>query len=500
MDFIQQSLITPASDFLWNFLLVFVLIGAGLYFGIRTRFVQFRLFPAMIRSLATSRNASSGISPFQAFCIGLSSRVGTGNITGVAIALTLGGPGAIFWMWVVALIGMATAFTEATLAQVFKTRAPNGESFVGGPAYYIQRGLGSRRGGVLFAILLIFTFGVAFSMVQANTIAEVVKNGETISETTIALVLVLITAPILFGGLKRVARVAEIVLPLMAVTYIGLALVIVALNVERIPEVFGWILQSAFGLNEALAGTAGGIAAALLNGTKRGLFSNEAGMGSAPNTAATATTPHPVNQGFIQSLGVFVDTILICSATAFIILVSGVYTPGSVDSAAGASLTRAAFVDSLGEWSAVVLTVLIFTFAFTSLIGNYAYVEVNVDYLGGGRAALIGARVLVLASIATGALVALDLVWQFADLAMGLMALVNLVAISLLGGFAFATLRDWERQKSAGASEPHFVAASAGLPRPLEGDIWAGAETPVPSAVGSRRSGEAEPEVVGAVE
>lgn len=497
MDVIQQSFVIPVSDFLWNYVLVYVLIGAGLYFGIRTRFVQLRLFPAMIRSLTTSRSSEGGISPFQAFCIGLSSRVGTGNITGVAIALTLGGPGAIFWMWVVALIGMATAFVEATLAQVFKTRSPDGTTFVGGPAYYIQRGLKTRVGGIVFAVLLIFTFGVAFSMVQANTIADVVKNGDSLSTSAIAVVLVLITAPILFGGLKRVAKVAEVVLPVMALSYIGLALVVVVLNADRIVEVFGWIVQSAFGLNEALAGTAGGIAAALLNGTKRGLFSNEAGLGSAPNTAATATTAHPVNQGFIQSLGVFVDTILICSATAFIIMASGVYTPGGTDSAVGASLTRSAFVASLGDWSAVVLTVLIFTFAFTSIIGNYAYVEVNVDYLGGGRRALTLVRLMVLASIATGAVIALDLVWQLADVAMGVMALANLLAITLLAGFATATLRDWERQRAAGVTEPHFVAAEASLPRQILGNVWLPGGTPVPS---HRGTGGATREVVGATE
>lgn len=488
MDFIQQSLITPVSEFLWNYVLIFLLIGAGLYFGIRTRFVQFRLARSVVGALRGSRHTGGGISPFQAFAIGLSSRVGTGNITGVAIALTLGGPGAIFWMWMVALLGMATAFTEATLAQVFKTRSPDGGTFVGGPAYYIQRGLGSRKGGVLFAVLLLFTFGIAFSMVQSNTIADAVNGDGSLPTWLIAAILVAALAPVLFGGLRRVARVAEVIVPAMAVVYISLALVIVVLNVQRIPEVLGWIVLSAFGLEETLAGTAGGLAAALLNGTKRGLFSNEAGMGSAPNTAATATTPHPVNQGFIQSLGVFVDTLLISSATAFIILVSDAYDPASVTSAAGATLTRAAVVDSLGSWSTELLTVLIFVFAFSSLIGNYAYVEVNVDYLGGGRRALVAMRLVVLASVALGALVALEVVWQFADLAMGLMAMVNLVAITLLGGFAVAALRDWERQKASGLPQPHFVAADAGLPRSLEGDIWVTPATPVPPHAHSRHA------------
>ena len=322
MDFIQNDLIDPANRVLYTYVLVYLLVAAGVYFTVRTRFVQFRYFKRMLGQLRNSRSGQDGISSFQAFCVGLASRVGTGNIAGVAIALTVGGPGSIFWMWVVALIGMATALVEATLGQIFKVRAADG-TFRGGPAFYIQRGLGSRPAGMLFAVLLVFTFGFAFNMVQANAIADVLNTTHQIEQHYTTIGLVLLAAPVLFGGVRRVAKVAEVVLPLMALAYVALALVIVALNITALPGVLAQIVGGAFGVSEMAGGFTGGIAAAMLNGVKRGLFSNEAGMGSAPNVAATATVSHPIKQGLIQSLGVFVDTITICTATAFIILISG---------------------------------------------------------------------------------------------------------------------------------------------------------------------------------
>lgn len=485
MDFIQVNLIDPVSHLLWTYVLVFVLIGAGLLFTVRTRAVQVRLFGAMLQTIAGSRGQTAGISSFQAFAIGLSSRVGTGNITGVAIALTLGGPGAVFWMWVVAALGMATAFIEATLAQVFKVRGPDG-TFIGGPATYIERGLGSRRWGTVFAVLLIFTFGVAFSMVQANTISDALASHTALTERMVALLLVALLTPVLFGGIKRVGKVAEYVMPALAGLYILMALVIVILNIGQLPTVLGQIVSSAFGLNPALAGTGGGIVAAMLNGTKRGLFSNEAGMGSAPNTAATADTAHPANQGLIQSLGVFVDTMMVCSATAFIILVSGVYDPGDTTSAVGASLTREAVMSQLGGWSGALMTFLIFTFAFTSVMGNYAYVEVNIDYLKGGKRALTAIRVVVLASVALGAVIALEAVWALADVSMGLMALVNITALVLLGRWSLGALQDWESQRAAG-SIPKFTRSSKYLPGPLDGDAWPSGEVARPKSARPRR-------------
>jgi len=478
VDVVQSVLIDPLNDVLYSYVLVYLLIGAGLYFTIRTRAVQFRLFGRMLRIFGKAgSDAEGGISSFQAFCVGLASRVGTGNIAGVAIALTLGGPGAIFWMWCVALVGMATAFVEATLAQLFKVRAEDG-TFRGGPAYYIQRGLGSRRWGVVFAIALIFAFGFAFNMVQANTIADALESGHQVAPAWTATALVVLAAPVLFGGVRRIARVAGVVLPVMALAYVLLAVVIIVTSLGQIPDVVGQIVRGAFGLDQAVAGTAGGILAALLNGVKRGLFSNEAGMGSAPNAAATATVSHPAKQGLVQSLGVFVDTMVVCSATAFIILLAGpaVYDPGTTTETAGGSLTQAAIAHQLGDWTVPLMTVLIFVFAFSSVLGNYSYAEVNLTFLGIRGKALTALRTLVLAAVGLGALVALDTAWAMADVAMAFMATINLVAISLLGRWAFGVLRDYESMTRAGRDHRFVATANPDLPGELPGDVWAAPE------------------------
>jgi len=472
VDLIQENLIDPVSNVLWTYVLVYVLLGVGLYFGIRTRFVQVRMFGRMVRQVGSSRGgAEGGISSFQAFCVGLASRVGTGNIAGVAIALTLGGPGAIFWMWVVALVGMATALVEATLAQTFKVPAADG-TFRGGPAFYIERGLGSRRGGILFAVLLILTFGIAFTMVQANTISDVLAGGHGVDERISAVLLMALAAPVVFGGVRRIARVAEYVLPVMALAYVLLAVVIIALNLSQVGSVLGQILSAAFGVGEAAAGITGGVAAALLNGTKRGLFSNEAGMGSAPNAAATATTSHPVKQGLIQSLGVFVDTIVVCSATAFIILFAGsdVYRPG--ETTEGASLTQAAVSHELGSGTTWVMSLLVFVFAFSSILGNYSYAEVNMAFMRARPVALTAFRVVVVLVVGAGALLELETVWALADVAMGLMALVNLVALVLLGKWALGALRDFERQVRAGQDPVFRTTGNPDLPRDLVDSVW----------------------------
>ena len=474
MDYIQANLIDPVSKVLYTYVLIYLLVAVGIYFTIRTRFIQIRYFGRMLRQVLHSRENGDGISSFQAFCIGLASRVGTGNIAGVAIALTVGGPGAIFWMWVVAAIGMATALIEATLGQIFKVRADDG-SFRGGPAFYIQRGLGSRAGGMLFAVLLVFTFGFAFNMLQANAISDVLNASHEIEVHWTTIGLVLLAAPVLFGGVKRVAKVAEFVLPLMALAYVTLALIIVAMHIGHLPQVLGQIIGGAFGFTQMAGGFTGGVAAAMLNGVKRGLFSNEAGMGSAPNVAATATVSHPVKQGLIQSLGVFVDTMIICSATAFIILISGpeIYDPAAPGKRAGAALTQAAIGSALGSWTTGLMTALVFVFAFSSVLGNYVYAEINLFFLGAKKNAIMIFRLLVLGAIALGATSKLATVWDIADIAMGFMALVNLVAIVLLGKWAFAAIRDYHRQ-SADGSDPVFVAEQAGLPGVLDGDIWSG--------------------------
>ncbi len=468
-----NTVLGDVSNGLYTYVLIALLVGTGLYFTVRTRGVQARLFTRMIAVIARSRGDShGGISSFQAFAIGISSRVGTGNIAGVALALTLGGPGAIFWMWVVAVVGMATAFIEATLAQMYKVRWRDG-TFRGGPAFYIQHGLGSRRWGAVFAVLLVFVFGFAFEMVQANTIAVTLDSGHGVPSWVSALLLVALTAPVVFGGIRAVARVTELVAPLMAVVYIGLAVVVIVLNIGQLPDVVGMIVRGAFGLDEALAGTGGGLLAALLNGTRRGLFSNEAGMGSAPNAAATATVRHPAQQGLIQSLGVFVDTVLVCSATAFIVLLAApsVYTPGVTGESEGAALTQAAAADTLGSWVTLPMTVLIFVFAFSSILGNFAYAEVNVDFLTRRRWAPVALRTLVTLAVLVGALAELGTVWTVADIAMGLMAIVNLVAVLLLGKWALAALRDYEQVR--GTTHGAFLGrGNPLLPGDLPGDVW----------------------------
>ncbi len=473
-----QAVIDPVSGLLWGTVLIYVLLGAGIYFSIRTRFVQIRHFRHLFHVVLGSRKgAQGGISSFQAFCIGLASRVGTGNIAGVAIALTVGGPGAIFWMWCVAFLGMATGFVEATLAQIFKVAQPDG-TFRGGPAYYIERGLGSRTWGVIFAVLLIFTFGIAFNGVQANTIADVLQGAHTVPPLWTGVILAVLAAPVFFGGMRTIAKVAEIVLPLMAVAYIVLGMLIIVMNIGHVPHAIALIVSSAFGFAPAMGGIAGGIGAALLNGVKRGLFSNEAGMGSAPNTAATATVAHPATQGFVQSLGVFVDTMVICTMTALIVLVSGLYDGGSNGGIGGAALTQAAVTASFGVAGQWFMTIIVFMFAFSSVLGNYAYADANLTFLHASPRAFLIFRIVALLAVFAGSVAQLPLVWALADVAMGLMTLVNIGALLGLTRWALAALTDYEKQMAAGR-EPVFVIGDiTAPPGTVPGDVWT---TPTPA-------------------
>ncbi|MBS4730046.1 alanine:cation symporter family protein [Mycobacterium sp. SM1] len=470
MDFLQKQVLGPLSTILSTHILICVLIGAGIYFTLRTRFVQIRYFGRMLRQLRRSRRHAGGISSFEAFCVGLASRVGVGNIAGVAVALTLGGPGAVFWMWVVAAVGMATALIEATLAQIFKVRSNDG-AFRGGPAFYIQRGLGSRAGGIVFAILVVFTFGIAFTMVEANAISDVVQTSHAVTPGWTALGLAVFAAPVLFGGIRRVATVAGCVLPVVASGYVLLALVIMAVNIARLPTVIAQIVGGAFGITQIAGGVGGGVAAAMLNGVKRGLFASEAGMGSSPHIAATATVSHPVEQGLIQSLAVFVDTMLVCTATAVIVMVSGpdVYDPARPAPIAGASLTQTAIAAGLGSWTTDVMTIVVFVFAFSAVLSNYVCAEANLFFLGAGHRGVAVLKVVTLVAIAVGAMGKLGLVWSLADAGMALVAVVNLIAICLLGKWAFAAVRDFHRQSVAGR-EPVFNIAE--LPGVLDGDVW----------------------------
>ncbi|WP_203339078.1 alanine/glycine:cation symporter family protein [Planococcus beijingensis] len=443
------------NTLLWTYILIALLLGLGLYFTIRTKFVQVRLFGEMFRVITEKKDGDSGVSAFQAFTISTASRVGTGNITGVALAIAIGGPGAVFWMWMVAIIGMATAFIESTLAQVYKVR--DGEQFRGGPAYYMEKALGTRKLGIVFAILLTLAFGFIFNSVQSNTIAQSFGDVFNIPDWSVGAALVLLTAVIIFGGVKRIARVTQVVVPIMAVAYILVALYIVIMNFTEIPAVFSLIVKSAFGLEEAVGG---GIGAAIMQGVRRGLFSNEAGMGSVPNAAASANVSHPAKQGLVQSLGVFFDTIIICSATAFIIILADLYSNGEQE---GILLTQASLDVHLGDWAPYFLAVAILFFAYSSIIGNYYYGETNIEFINAHSAWLLAYRIGVLGMVMFGALAQVQLVWNMADLFMGFMAILNLVVIALLGKIAFKVLEDYTSQRKAGKNPEFFAKNIPGL-------------------------------------
>ncbi|EON87613.1 amino-acid transporter [Plesiomonas shigelloides 302-73] len=455
-------------------MLIYFLLGAGLFFTLRLGFLQIRHFGHMFSILRRSRRSDdSGISSFQALCTSLAARVGTGNLAGVAVALTLGGPGAIFWMWVVAFIGMATAFVESTLAQLYKTKDDQG-NYRGGPAYYMEKGLGMRRMGVLFSIFLIIAFGLVFNAVQSNSIAQAMHVAFGVPQLGVGIGLVVLTAVIIFGGVRTIARVAELIVPVMALVYLLLALYVVGINISKLPDVIALIVKSAFGWQEAAAGTlAYTISQAMINGVKRGLFSNEAGMGSAPNAAAAASPypPHPASQGYVQMLGVFMDTIVICTATAAIILTSGTLETGQGMS--GIDLTQRALSTAVGDWGAIFIAVAVFFFAFTSIIANYAYAETNLVFLEhNGNKRLLMFRGMVLGMVIFGAVAELPIVWAMADISMGLMALTNLIAILLLSGTAIKLAKDYNEQLDSGKLPVFDVRKYPELHSQLEPGIW----------------------------
>ncbi|UNK70584.1 alanine/glycine:cation symporter family protein [Microbacterium sp. H1-D42] len=445
------------GDRLWTFAVLPIVVILGVYFTLRSGVVQFRLIPEMFRTL-TDRTPTDAdgkpqsVSAFQAFTISAASRVGVGNIAGVGTAIAIGGPGAVFWMWTMAFIGGASSFIESTLGQMFKVRDADG--FRGGPAYYMQHGLKARWMGVLFAVILIVCFPFAFSSLQANTISATVSSsfGGDVGwiPWVVGIALAVLTALVIFGGVRRIASVTQAVVPAMALLYLLVGLVIVAMNIERLPEVFASIYTQAFGFNEVVGAALGTI---IMTGVKRGMFSNEAGLGSAPNAGASAAVTHPVKQGLVQTLGVYFDTFLVCSITAFIILVA---TPDLAGAERGIGLTQNAIVSSLGEWSNVLLSVIIFLLAFSSILGNYYYGESNIEFITTKRSVLTSYRVLAVVAILVGSVASADLIWNTADGIMGLMALVNLVAIALLSGIAFKLLRDYLEQRRAGL-DPVFT-------------------------------------------
>lgn len=447
------DIINQANDLLWGYVIIAVLVGCGVWFTVRMRFVQFRMLGEMVRLLNDSPVKVKGqerhISSFQAFTVSLASRIGTGNLAGVATAIVVGGPGAVFWMWVMALFGAATAFVESTLGQLYKLR--HSESFIGGPAYYIQRGLHCRWMAVLFAILITVTFGLANNSVQTNTICGAMEGAFGWNPTVVGIVLMVLTLLVVFGGIQRIARVSSILVPLMALGYLILALVIIVMNIHLIPHVFKVIIESAFGLEQAVGGTVG---AAIMNGVKRGLFSNEAGEGSAPNAAATAAVSHPVKQGFIQALGVFTDTLVVCSCTAFIILISGFYEHPQLN---GIMLTQEALESQVGPLGPIFIALAILMFAYSSMIGNYYYGEANIRFMTNRPIVLTVYRILSGGvMVMLGALLSLNTVWSIIDFCMALLTACNLVAIILLGKYVFRLLDDYTSQRQRGIKSPTF--------------------------------------------
>ncbi len=451
---IFTQIVDWVNGILWTYVLVAMLIGCAIWFTLRCKFVQLTMLrdiPVMFRN-CTHEEREEGverISSFQAFAISIASRVGTGNLAGVAVAIAMGGPGAVFWMWLIAFLGASSAFVESTLAQLYKIKGE--KSFIGGPAYYMSTGLKKPWMGAIFSVLLIFTFGFAFNSVQSNTICQAFEEAFAISPAYMGTVLTLITSVIIFGGIQSIARVSSIIVPFMAIGYILLVLVVIAMNITEIPHVFSLIISHAFGWEQGLAG---GIGAAIQQGIRRGLYSNEAGMGSAPNVAATADVSHPVKQGKVQAISVFSDTLIICSCTAFIILVSGVDYTGAAN---GIKLTQLALSQQIGSWGNMAVAIAIFFFAYSSVLGNYYYGEANIQFLSKKPWALTVYRVIVAAMVLFGSVASLKTVWNLADLFMGLMTICNLIAIILLGKYAFRLLEDYRAQKRQGITDPTFT-------------------------------------------
>ncbi|WP_411130383.1 alanine/glycine:cation symporter family protein [Streptomyces sp. x-19] len=452
-----DTFIVVVNDHFWTWLLIPLVVGAGLYFTVRSKAVQLRLLPETFRVIKEKSPARADghkpVSSFGAFTISAAARVGTGNIAGVATAITLGGAGAVFWMWMMAIIGAASAFVESTLAQLYKVRDITG-AYRGGPAYYMQRALRKRWLGVLFAVVITLTFGLVFNAVQANTITAVAggslpEMGSPWANPVTGLLLAALLGLAVFGGVRRMSSLTSVLVPVMAITYLLLGLAVVLLNITEFPRVIAEIVGGAFGMRELAAG---GIGAAIQQGIRRGMFSNEAGLGSAPNAGAAAEVSHPVKQGLVQSLGVFFDTLLVCTMTAFIVLVTNPELAGRQ----GADLTQNALNSTLGAWAGHVLTVVVFMLAFSSMIGNYYYGETNIQFITRKPWVLSSYRCLVLAAVVLGSLGSVSMVWNLADVFMAVMALINLLAIIPLSGIAFRLLDDYLAQRRTGL-DPAFT-------------------------------------------
>lgn len=450
------------NDLLWGKVLIALLVAVGIGFTVASRFVQFRYFGRMFRILSASqafqRDKHGHLSSFQALLLSVAGRVGGGNIAGVAVAITLGGPGAIFWMWVVGLMGMATSFLECSLAQTYKQAEADG-TYRGGPAHYIARGMGPKwkwLAGV-YSVLLLLTFGFGFTALQSYAMATSVNDAFGVPVLATGIAMAVLVGGIIFGGVKRIARVSEVLVPIMAGGYLLITAVVLALNLEQIPNVFMLIVNSAFGLEPAVGG---GIGAAIMMGVKRGLFSNEAGLGSAPNVAAVAYVPHPANQGVVQSFSVFIDTLIICSSTAFIILLSGIYDPAGMGDVGGVALTQSALADHVGDWGRSFVSIALLLFGFSTILYNYYLGENSINFFSSANLKSFNVfRVAVIGLVCWGATTDLGTVFGFADVTMGLLALVNLIALLCLFKPGLRVLKDFDQQIAAGIEQPVFDAA-----------------------------------------
>lgn len=467
----MNAFIDAANELMWGSLLIWLLLGAGLLFTLMSGFIQVRHFAHTFGVMKRSfRREQGGISSFEAYCTSLGARVGTGNLAGVAVALELGGPGAVFWMWVTAMLGMATSFFESTLAQLFKV--PNGDgTYRGGPAFYMQYGLGKRWMGILFSVFLIISYPIAFNGVQSNSMSGAVQQVTGVDPAWTGLLTAFFVGLVIFGGIRRIARVAEIIVPFMAIAYLGTALWLVGMHFDRVPGVLRLVFESAFGFGQAAGGVLGyGIAQALINGVRRGLFSNEAGSGSAPIAAATADVRHPASQGYVQMLGVFTDTIVICSCTAAIILVSGQFEPNS--GVTGMALTQGAMSALVGDWGAGFMAIALLFFAFTSIMANTYYGESSLAFINPDKKLLTAYRCVVLVGIFTGSQLDLPLVWAMADLSMAFMTIVNLVAVLLLSGLVIKVMRDYNTQLALHVEPVFDVARYPEIARRIVKGSW----------------------------
>jgi AGCS family alanine or glycine:cation symporter len=440
------------NDFLSGKVLIVLIVGLGGYFTIRSRFVQFRHFFHMFAVFRDSLRSSAGqLSSFQALMLSLAGRVGAGNIAGVGIAVTLGGPGAVFWMWVTALVGMASSFFECSLGQLYKRCDAEGQ-YRGGPSYYIQHGLGKRWLGMIMAVLLLVTFGFAFNGLQSHAVTHSLNDAFKISPGYAGVGLAILLGLVFVGGIKRIAKVADLLVPIKTLVYIAVTLYVIGVQFEHVPHMLMTIVKSAFGMDEVFGGLIG---SAIVMGVKRGVFANEAGLGSAPNVAAVAHVEHPVAQGVVQAFSVFLDTFVICTCTALLILLSGFYTPGFEGD--GIALTQNSLAAVVGDWGKLFISVALALFVFTSILYNYYLGENSLRFLlGENRKAIFGYRVLVLALILWGAVEDLGTVFAFADITMTLLAFVNLIALAMLFKIALRVLKDYDAQRKAGIKTPVF--------------------------------------------